>query len=129
MKKFFSKLRNILCIFAALAGVLFISSAAVAQSLPDLTVTNATYTPANPNTSDEIILSITVRNQGKAIAENIFVSIFVDNEEFDYYFIPDLEPGESSTDEIELWDLTAGRRTIRVEIDPDNEISESNKKN
>lgn len=129
MKKSFSNFSAPLLVLAVLAGILFISSTAFAQSLPDIYVSKVAYTPTSPKTSDEIILAITVRNQGRAIAENIYVSIFVDGEEYDFYYIPELAPGETSLDEIYLWDLTAGKHTIWIGIDPENELPESNENN
>ena len=66
-----------------------ISFVVVKSYYPDLEIrdTDIKVSPAEPEPGDEVIISVTVRNVGEADAENFWVAVFIDGQEFDRRFV------------------------------------------
>ncbi len=128
-----------------IAAFLFPSYAQFAHAatpLPDLIVTNITWTPAQPFSGDAVTFSATVKNQGDAptppdvVIGGVF---FVDGSFVSYTdnYRTSLAPGDSVTLTANgggslgdgTWTATAGTHTISFLVDDVNRIAESNENN
>ena len=101
--------------------------------LPNLTVISDTFTfdPPAPQPGDQVTVTITVSNTGEADASNVvvrFVDATADEPEpiGEDQTIPSVESGEGETVSV-VYDTTdkSGERLIRVIVDPDGAIEES----
>ncbi len=103
--------------------------------MPDLRLDNATGIAHTPLEVGKVAsFTAKVRNTGVLTAEDISVSLYVDNKEVDTRLLPRL----SGTKEKEdggvkivtfVWPVTSGKHEIRIAIDPDNEIVEESEGN
>ena len=101
----------------------------------NLTVTDIKMEPVNPKAGDTVIFYATVKNTGKKDSKNPSLRFFVD----DYIaswavFSSPFKPGESNTvssinqDKQFVWHAASGTHTITVQVDPQNTMSETSKK-
>jgi subtilase family serine protease len=104
------------------------------SELPNLVVASGdiTFDPATPNAGDPVTITVTVRNSGKADASSVSVAFFDDTGGSPTpigttQVIDEIPANESGTASV-VYDTTgkAGERVIRVVVDPDNAIKESN---
>ncbi|MFC2021564.1 CARDB domain-containing protein, partial [Chloroflexota bacterium] len=95
---------------------------------PDLVVESLTWSPENPSKSDTVTISATVKNQGdgKAIISKLYFYVEGSFKEFQY--VQSLEAGESITKDF-TWVAQQGSHLIKLVIDEENEISESDENN
>ena len=79
---------------------------------------------------DKVILTATVKNTGMTEARNITIRLF-DNDVLvgNDMTIPSLTENQSAVFQIETNFATAGSHTLRLAVDPENKITESNKTN
>jgi subtilase family serine protease len=108
--------------------------------LPDLAVTKFQYLPENPLTTDRLMLSFAIQNQGEGLAifRNGTVYIEFDSLTSSYknrwaistdYMV---KPGEFLTGGQYMYEpgaLAPGTYTVHVTADPDNSVEESNESN
>jgi hypothetical protein len=80
-------------------GSFEVSFIVVKSHYPDLEIkdTDIKVSPAEPEPGDEVIISVTVRNVGEADAENFWVAVFIDGQEFDRRFVEVLRAHASIT--------------------------------
>ncbi|MEM5771961.1 MAG: NosD domain-containing protein [Candidatus Aenigmatarchaeota archaeon] len=92
-------------------------------TLINLKVSDLTYTPSNPYTSDKVTISAKILSN--SISGNIKIQVY-DNNNLIYTISPySVSPGENSLT-INLGYLTSGTHTIKLVIDPDNAYPEVN---
>ncbi|MEM5772015.1 MAG: NosD domain-containing protein, partial [Candidatus Aenigmatarchaeota archaeon] len=92
-------------------------------TLINLKVSDLTFTPSNPYTSDNVIISAKILSN--SISGNIKIQVY-DNNNLIYTISPySVSPGENSLT-INLGYLTSGTHTIKLVIDPDNAYPEVN---
>ncbi|MEM5772022.1 MAG: NosD domain-containing protein [Candidatus Aenigmatarchaeota archaeon] len=92
-------------------------------TLINLKVSDLTYTPSNPYTSDKVTISAKISSV--SISGNIKIQVY-DNNNLIYTISPySISPGENSLT-INLGYLTSGTHTIKLVIDPDNAYPEVN---
>ncbi|MBU5575016.1 MAG: right-handed parallel beta-helix repeat-containing protein, partial [Candidatus Aenigmarchaeota archaeon] len=92
-------------------------------TLINLKVSDLTFTPSNPYTSDNVIISAKILSN--SISGNIKIQVY-DNNNLIYTISPySVSPGENSLT-INLGYLTSGTHTIKLIIDPDNTYPEVN---
>lgn len=108
------------------------------NKLPDLTVTNLTWAPENPQTGDAVTFIATVRNIGDGATPDgvtIGVAFSVDGSVVDWSdtFHASLKPGESVILKADngphgygIWNAIAGDHQIVAHVDDVGRINESN---
>jgi len=100
----------------------------VHSPLPDLTP-SITFSNNNPNLGEMVTIYATVYNVGEVEAQNITVSIYDDETRISYTTIASLNAGEYHTIEV-LWNATpAGWHRIKVAVDENDTIEESDETN
>lgn len=110
------------------------------SDLPDLVVTDVTWTPQNPNTGDAVQFSAIIENQGAApTPEGVVIApvFFVDGNFIGYTdtYAESLAPGDAATVAMQsgpggaTWTATEGSHEISVQVDDINRIAESNEDN
>jgi len=96
---------------------------------PDLTIESVTRPSEEPAASDNVTFTVTIRNQGDATARYSSVNYYVDGEHLTSGQIDSLEPDAETEKTFSTWMSQAGPHTLRVVIDEDNQIPESNEVN
>ena len=116
---------------AIVEGVESNNSETVAFSIPapDLTIESINWPSGEPSTSEEVVFTVTIRNQGDANAGYSSVSYYVDGKYLASSQISTLEPDAKTEDSFSTLMFQVGPHTIRVIIDEGNQVSESNEGN
>ena len=101
---------------------------------PDLVIESddISYSPDTGIKGERVYVNATVHNQGSFNASNIRIEFWDEDRDTqlgDTKTIPNLEPGQSKKVSIIQYFLIEGEYRIKVEVDPDNEIGETNEKN
>ncbi|HJX12265.1 MAG TPA: CARDB domain-containing protein, partial [Dehalococcoidales bacterium] len=94
----------------------------------DLTVQSVTWTPAEPSRGDNIVFSVTVKNQGNAKSRVTNVGFFIDGNSRGYQDIAIIDPGATLTRTYN-WVAQAGQHTLRAIVDENNASKESDETN
>ncbi|RZQ64826.1 CARDB domain-containing protein [Amycolatopsis suaedae] len=96
---------------------------------PDLTVTSASWTPADPDETKPVTLSATVRNAGSAQAAATTVDFTVGGTVVGSAPVGPLEAGASATVTFEAPPRPAGSYPVAAVVDPGSKVSETNETN
>ena len=96
---------------------------------PDLTIESITWPSGEPSVSDNVVFTVTVRNQGDAKARYSSVNYYVDGQYLASGQINSLEPDAETEETFSTWMSQAGPHTVRVVIDEGNQVPESNEAN
>jgi subtilase family serine protease len=96
---------------------------------PDLIIESITWPSGEPSASDNVVFTVTVRNQGDAKARYSSVNYYVDGQYLASGQINSLEPDAETEEIFSTWMSQAGPHTIRVVIDEENQVPESNEVN
>ena len=96
---------------------------------PDLIIESITWPSGEPSASDNVVFTVTVRNQGDAKARYSSVNYYVDGQYLASGQINSLEPDAETEEIFSTWMSQAGPHTIRVVIDEGNQVPESNEVN
>lgn len=97
--------------------------------LTDLAVVNISLQPERPSEGDSTAFSVRVENLGYYAASGGYMVFQLDGREVDRQRLPWLGGGNGGTIYSTPWIATAGRHTLRVLLDPDGNITESNRSN
>ena len=100
------------------------------RNLPDLAISGAdiSVTPKSPRQGDGVFITFRVLNRGVQGAEAYTVRLYVDGNETAERAFRALDAGANSTGKL-VWRATRGTHTLRLAVDPSNEISERNETN
>ena len=109
-------------------------------SLPDLIVTNVTWSPTTPTVGQPVLFSATIKNQGTAatpdgIVEGILFVVDGAGVTWSANYTSSIAPGSSVTltanggPSGNMWTATAGTHTVQAVVDDVNRIAESNENN
>src|SRR5262249_42791305 len=109
-------------------------------SLPDLIVTNFTWSPTTPTFGQPVLFSATIKNQGTAatpdgIVEGIGFLVDGATVTWSSNYTSSIAPGSSVTltanggPSGNMWTATAGTHTVEAFVDDVNRIAESNENN
>ncbi|PSL08074.1 putative repeat protein (TIGR01451 family) [Haloactinopolyspora alba] len=91
---------------------------------PDLTVTDVTWTPAEPTEASPVTVTATVRNAGTADADPATVNVTVDGAVAGNAEIGALAAGDSATVPVDVDARPAGSYTVAAVADPDDTLAE-----
>lgn len=97
---------------------------------PDLIISEITVSPANPVTTDKIIIKVTCKNSGKGISKPSQVSFRVGGETYPkIYDVATLNPGEITTLQREITLPTAQKYVVTAIADYNSLVLESDEQN
>ena len=107
-----------------------LAGTAVGVNKPDLTPFEITWTPSSPGTSDNITVTLQVKNQGDTDAvAKFYTKLYVDDVEKGSWYTDSLTAGESAHASEDIGTLSAGDHMVKVVIDPTGIIDESDESN
>jgi len=107
-----------------------LAGTAVGVNKPDLTPFEITWTPSSPGTSDNITVTLQVKNQGDTDAvAKFYTKLYVDDVEKGSWYTDSLTAGESAHASEDIGTLSAGDHKVKVVIDPTGIIDESDESN
>ena len=96
---------------------------------PDLIIESINWPAGEPPTDGEVAFTVTIGNQGNASSGNSSVSYYIDGEYLASVPLSTLEPNKKIEDSFSTSIYQAGPHTIRVIIDEDNQVLESDEGN
>jgi hypothetical protein len=113
-----------------LAAALWINTFSVVQR-PDLTLSSGDikFAPSSPTTRDAMTIQATIRNAGSTTATHVVVRFYGDGGTIGDKTISSINAGQSKTTSVGWGPLAKGPHQVRVEVDPQNRIAESNEGN
>jgi len=99
--------------------------------VPDLTLasTDIKFVPSSPTTRDVITIKATIRNVGSTTARSIVVRFYGDGIAIGDRTISYISARQSNTTSVGWGPLAEGPHQVRVEVDPQKRIAESNESN
>jgi uncharacterized repeat protein (TIGR01451 family) len=103
-------------------------SVAFAPSMPDLDVTNVTWSPANLPAGREVNFSIDIKNTGTQSAGPSRVAYYIDGQPAGYNDIGRLDAGDTVTTTFP-WVAASGAHTIKVVADSGDQVFELDEDN
>ena len=96
--------------------------------IPDLLISNITWTPTNPAIDDSVTFTVTLKNQGGGKADNIFVGYYIDDILLDSDSIYTLGGG-ASVNMTCTWQVQNGWHIFKAVADYTRHITESDETN
>ena len=96
---------------------------------PDLVIESINWPSGEPSSSDNVSFTVTIRNQGDAKALFAYVKYYLDGEYLASGQVNSLEPDANTEESFGTWISQAGRHVIRVVIDEENRVLESDEEN
>ena len=95
---------------------------------PDLFIQGLVIDPLNPDSDDEVTLTVTVGNSGDATSPEVMISIAVGTEIIDFFTVRAISPG--NTIEVEnAYTLAPDIYGIAIFVDSENEVMEPDEDN
>jgi subtilase family serine protease len=104
------------------------SLTAIFSGKPDLTISDISWTPANPVEGDTVNFTVYIKNQGTASAGAFKVAYYVDGSKLGEWSITSLSSGLTSTQTF-TWTATVGSHTVKAFADSSYNIAESDENN
>jgi uncharacterized repeat protein (TIGR01451 family) len=95
---------------------------------PDLTVQSISWSPSNPSNGDNIIFTVTIRNQGNSRARSTKVNLYIDGISHGYRDVAAIDPNTTATTS-HNWIARSGQHNIKAVVDDNYLVTESNETN
>ena len=95
---------------------------------PDLIVQSVSWSPQNPSKGDNVVFSVIIQNQGNTKSSLTNTILYVDGVSKGSQNIDAINPGSTATKTFS-WIASAGQHTIRVTVDEENYVKESDETN
>jgi subtilase family serine protease len=95
---------------------------------PDLIVETITWEPENPQRSDNVTFSVTIKNQGNSSANPSRVYLYIDGSSRGYMDIKKLVANAAKTETF-IWPAQTGSHAIKAVADETNHITENDEAN
>ena len=96
---------------------------------PDLIVDSISYSPSQPKEGDNVTITAKIKNQGEANANNFYTTLEIDGIKHDTKSISSLSPGSYILLTFKSWKAKAGCVNLRVFVDSNYNVEESNENN
>ncbi|MFC5905736.1 discoidin domain-containing protein [Streptacidiphilus monticola] len=96
---------------------------------PDLTVTDASWSPASPVETDPVTLSATVKNSGTAASAATDLNFYLGSTKVGTASVPALAAGASTTVSAGIGTRNAGSYQLTAKVDESNKVVELNESN
>ena len=94
----------------------------------DLLVSSISWSPSNPSKGDNIVFTVTVRNQGNAPSRSTKLNLYIDGNTRGYQDIYPIDPGNTMTSTYS-WVAQTGQHAIKAVIDETHQVKEANELN
>jgi subtilase family serine protease len=94
----------------------------------DLTIQDITCTPASPSIGETVTITVNVNNTGPGLAKPSHIAYYVDDASLGSVYLNQMEPGATASNSI-TWQAEDGKHKIRVVIDCNNSVAETNESN
>lgn len=114
---------------AGIAGAVLVASPALAIHAADLTTRDAFLSPESPKAGDSVTFRAWIHNDGHLAAANFKVEFFVDGGSIGKKDVLVLADNASDNVSSSGWTATAGSHQIRVYVDADATVAESDENN
>jgi len=95
---------------------------------PDLIVKDITYSPTNASRGDALVITTSIKNQGRSKTQSSLVALYVDGNLIASQDLPPIDTGES-LDRSFNWVAEAGTHTFKITADIDNTVIETDETN
>lgn len=95
---------------------------------PDLTIEIITRSPEEASIGDTVRYTVTVRNRGDGLSEDTLITCYIDGEPLETKALPGIAAGQSAEVWFE-WVSQSGGHDIRVVVDPEDVITETDETN
>lgn len=121
----------LLCILTGISGFFplpAIQGQAFAAAGPDLLIESISWSPEQPNLGSLTGFTVTVKNQGDAVAGSSRLAFFIDSSYADYAAISPINPGNTATVTF-TWRATAGEHIVKAIIDNEKVVPETDENN
>ncbi len=99
-----------------------------ADTGPDLIVQDIALSPVNPAIGNTVTITVTVKNQGSALASASYVTCYVDDDILATKPISDLDAGVMATASF-TWEATEGTHIIKAVADTSESVTETDETN
>lgn len=96
--------------------------------MPDLIIQSITFSPSSPSIADQITSTVTVKNQGKSLSAPCHLYIYIDDVYKYQQIVSMIFAGDTATNNF-TWKAQEGRHSLKVVVDAENEVDESNESN
>jgi uncharacterized repeat protein (TIGR01451 family) len=100
----------------------------VALPPPDLIIQNISYSSTDISNGDTVAVTAAINNQGESTSQNSTADLYVDGVLYSTLPLPGIGAGKT-IQETFPWVAAAGPHTIKVQVDPDNYVIESDETN
>jgi subtilase family serine protease len=100
----------------------------VSIPLPDLTITDITWSPDKASIGDNVTLTTTVTNQGTGVSQATKVSCYIDGVILTSKDLAEISPGSSGTASF-VWAANHGNHEIKMYADAPNYVTEVDETN
>jgi subtilase family serine protease len=104
------------------------SSITITPNMPDLTITNITWSPPDIPAGSDVTFNINIENQGSLNAGPSRIVYYVDGANVGYKDIGQLDASTTTTERF-LWTALEGQHTIKIVLDSNNQIAEYDEDN
>jgi len=96
---------------------------------PDLIIESITWPSEEASASDNVVFTVTIKNQGDIKSRYASVNYYVDGQYLASGQVRSLKPDADTEEVFSTWISRTGPHTIRVVIDEGNQVPESNEAN
>jgi subtilase family serine protease len=96
--------------------------------VPDLIIQNITCSPASPSIADRVTTAVTIKNQGKSQATYLYLYLYIDDAKKYQQILSLVDAGDTVTGTF-TWTAKADKHTLKVVVDGENDVDESNESN
>ena len=101
----------------------------VLEAKPDLNITSVSYSPVSPIAGQQVTINLTISNNGNADAKAFNVSMFVNGTKVADQRLEGLNVSSSQLITFKWTPTAAGTYEIKIVVDPENAVDESNETN
>ena len=98
------------------------------STLPDLIIESITWSPENPQKSDNVTFTVAIKNQGVSKARSSRIQLYIDGSFKGYQDVPEIDADATATKTFS-WIARAGSHTIKAVVDYSDAVTESNETN
>ncbi len=95
---------------------------------PDLVIQSVSWSPDTPSKGENVIFSVTVKNQGNSRSSYTNVNVYIDGSSRGLQDIAAIDPGDTVT-KTYSWNALSGQHLVQIAVDEVNNVSESDESN
>jgi len=104
------------------------ATTSLATTAPDLTIEKIAWFPVEPDTGDDVMFTVTIKNRGNQTAGSCYITYYIDGSAKGNHYLYDIASGASVTKSF-TWNMQASSHTFKAIIDEAGVMIESNETN